>query len=188
MQIGGDCSLCGAKKANKATCPLNPLAKNPNSAKHNKSQKKVKSIKKNKTKQPKTKTLKRQKVLTPNIKVELVVYNKSGKRGNKEILKHHSEKTLKDFIKDVFYGVKLDSLKLNKKHTSASFHVKLEDLKKTGREYGYLDNPEQVRNIQEAFSEIYTNIMDVGKNTSMKSKYGPTGSASSQYSIEILLN
>ena len=29
--IGGDCSLCGAKKVNKVTCPLNKKAKNINS-------------------------------------------------------------------------------------------------------------------------------------------------------------
>ena len=29
------CSLCGAEGVSKTTCPLNPLAKNPNPSKHN---------------------------------------------------------------------------------------------------------------------------------------------------------
>lgn len=33
---GGSCSLCGAAGSTKATCPLNPAAKNPNATKHNK--------------------------------------------------------------------------------------------------------------------------------------------------------
>ena len=31
---GGSCSLCGSPGVTKATCPCNPKAKNPNSAKH----------------------------------------------------------------------------------------------------------------------------------------------------------
>jgi hypothetical protein len=34
MQSGGNCSLCGAEGATKATCPLNPAAKKPNPDKH----------------------------------------------------------------------------------------------------------------------------------------------------------
>jgi len=31
---GGNCTLCGSPDTNKSTCPQNPEAKNPNSAKH----------------------------------------------------------------------------------------------------------------------------------------------------------
>lgn len=31
---GGNCSLCGSPGTNRSTCPLNPLAKNPNPTKH----------------------------------------------------------------------------------------------------------------------------------------------------------
>lgn len=45
QQIGGACTLCGAEGVTKATCPLNPEAKNKKYADHNVGGKTVKSIK-----------------------------------------------------------------------------------------------------------------------------------------------
>lgn len=43
-QSGGACSLCGAEGATKATCPLNPAAKNPNPSKHPKASKSSQTV------------------------------------------------------------------------------------------------------------------------------------------------
>lgn len=197
IQLGGDCSLCGAKKANKATCPFNPSAKNPNADKHNKKQKNMKT-KKNSTKRvnaktskkPKSKTIKKIHTLKPNMSLKLAVYNNQNKRvqtEEKDILKYHSVESLKDFIKYMFYGLPLHNLKINKEHNKASFHIKLDELISVGREYAYLDNPNEVTNVKDGFSEIYENIVEVGKEISMPTKYGPNGKLNSKYSIETLL-
>jgi hypothetical protein len=66
MEGGGNCSLCGSPHTTKRTCPLNPLAKNKNKAKHPKSRKNVSFSTSNIVKEykPFTKTEKKKLFLT----------------------------------------------------------------------------------------------------------------------------
>lgn len=194
-QIGGDCTLCGAKKTNKRTCPFNPSSKNPNTDKHNpnkiqpkpkrKYTRKTLNTKKHK---PLKKTIK---ILKPNVQLKLIVKTKYGAtlpiQEQHKILKHHSTQTLTNFIKKLFYGFTLYSLQINTKHNIVKFHVKLDNLKEVSRQFGYLDNPNQFTNVKDAIEEIYMGIMEVGKDTDIITTYGPNGELNSQYKIETLL-
>jgi len=67
MEGGGNCSLCGSPHTTKRTCPLNPLAKNKNKAKHTKARRNVSFSSANntvKTYKPFTKTQKKKLFLT----------------------------------------------------------------------------------------------------------------------------
>ncbi len=190
--IGGDCSLCGAKKVNKVTCPLNKKAKNPNPSKHLTKKTSVKS-KKNKTRKNKHSVC---------IKIKFSVFTADEEKeikDNKTAKKIISENfKLKEFYKnlltDIFVDIPLHNLKYDKKDNTVKFNVKLEELKDTslpyfiensadaiGRKVSQLEN-----NVRLLWTGIFFDIMEsenfMGGNSHI-SKVDENGEPSDKYII-----
>ena len=189
--IGGDCSLCGAKKVNKVTCPLNKKAKNPNPSKHLTKKTSVKS-KKNKTRKNKTSACIKLKFNVFTADEEKEIENKTAKKIISENFK------IKDFYNNlltyVFIDIPLHNLKYDKKDNTVKFNVKLEELKDPslpysienaagaiGREVSQLEN-----NVRLLWTGIYFDIMEsqyfMGGNSHI-SKVDENGEPSDKYII-----
>lgn len=193
---GGDCSLCGAKKVNKATCPFNPNAKRPNAKKHSdkKKQNTIKKVKKSKT-VVKPKTIKRKQIKSKpipkkmhNIEIQLDVITKNGEKIGKtkseKILKHEPKENIELFLKNFFFGIPLHHITVEKNHQKIKVCIKLEDANKVGLEYDYISREHS--SIKDAIDEIVENIQDVGNGTTMELTYDEYGKPSSKYFMEVM--
>jgi hypothetical protein len=193
---GGDCSLCGAKKVNKATCPFNHNAKRPNSEKHSdkKKQNTKKQVKTTK-KVVKTKTIKRKQIKSKsrpekshNIAIELNVITRNGekivKSKKESILKNEPKKNIELFIKNFFFGIPLNHIMVEKNHQNIKLFIDLEDANRVGLEYDYISREHS--SIRNAMDEIVENIQEVGNGTTMELTYDEYGKPSSKYFMEVI--